>query len=272
MVEVEQNNNQEKESYENTLKKVETEIAELNDDNVDNDKIELDWLLTQWFAKYLWVEKAKIMLDSINKMEKKPEWLQQLEDFLKSASLSLNQWIGENERQQENLIKWPDKYVYWYNLTENHLNKISNTFKKLNSPLEPQMIKDSCLNFPYLPAEYLLWFMQNDSRLWTDWNRAIKNHNPWNVWNTDDWKNTYFETWADWVNACAENLNIRIDAYFKAKKEHNWKWFNDFPTPKELATWKARGWSKFFKIYMTNPNWPSTVEWIVNHRNKKFRT
>jgi hypothetical protein len=42
MVEVEQNNNQEKESYENTLKKVEAEIAELNDDNVDNDKIELD--------------------------------------------------------------------------------------------------------------------------------------------------------------------------------------------------------------------------------------
>jgi hypothetical protein len=48
-----------------------------------------------------------------------------------------------------------------------------------------------------------------------------------------------------------------------AKAQHNGKWFNDFPTPEELATWKAKWWFRFFWIYMSAPSGPRKVAGMV---------
>ena len=84
-----------KENYENILNKVESEIAELRDDQSHNDKFELDWFLTQGFAEFVGKERATQWLKSIkdfyNDDEKeKPEWLQSLIDFLESVIGSSN--------------------------------------------------------------------------------------------------------------------------------------------------------------------------------------
>ena len=103
--------------------------------------------------------------------------------------------------------------------------------------------------------------MQNDSRIGTMWLGA-KTHNPGNVWNTGKGKKDRW-TREKWVEACANNLQQRIDAYLAEKSKHNWKWFMDFPTPEELATWKSIWWHTFFWIYMTDPNWPKRVAGMV---------
>jgi len=170
----------------------------------------------------------------------------------------------KNNNQKENLQVSNSWYTTWEDLTKKQQNIMGQKLNKINSPITVKMVQDSCSTHN-VPVEYLLGFMQNDSSLWTKWKWA-KTHNPWNVWNTDSWGTKDFWTREKWVDACAENLEKRIVAYSKAKKEHNWKWFNDFPTPKELATWKSEGWTKFFGVYMTSKTWPTNVTKIINSR------
>lgn len=155
----------------------------------------------------------------------------------------------------------PDKYTFWHNITETQKNTITNVLSGWNSPVTAKMVADSCKSAKNVPVEYLLGFMQNDSRVWTMWQWA-KTHNPWNVWNTWTAKKDRW-TWEKWVDACANNLQKRIEAYLNAKKQ-NKQWFNDFPTPEELATWKSKWWHKFFWIYMTASDWPKKVSSMVN--------
>ena len=155
-----------------------------------------------------------------------------------------------------------DKYTFWHNLTEAQKSTISNVLWWWGSPVTAEMVADSCQNSKNVPVEYLLWFMQNVSRVWTVWQWATT-HNPGNVWNTGKRKKDR-GTRERWVDACAENLQKRIDAYQTAKSESNKKHlFNDFPSPEELATWKSKWWYKFFGVYMTAPSGPKKVAGMV---------
>lgn len=160
------------------------------------------------------------------------------------------------------------RYIFSYKLTQNHLNKVWDRIKQKfpKSPITSSMIKSSCENRAFLPVEYLLAFMQNDSQFWTA-GKWARTHNPWNVWNTDSWATRDFWTWEKWVDACAENLEWRINKYFEASAKHQGKWFNTFPTPIELATWKSKWWVKFSWVYMTDTSWPKRVESIVKTWN-----
>jgi hypothetical protein len=84
--------------------------------------------------------------------------------------------------------------------------------------LDASMIEKSCKSRANLPVEYLLAFMQNDSWLWTA-GKWARTHNPWNVWNDDAWNLRTFNSWQEWVDACADNLKKRIDKYFKVSVE-----------------------------------------------------
>jgi len=169
-------------------------------------------------------------------------------------------WNSYFDKTDRNLLL-TDKYTFWHNLTEAQKSTISNVLWGWKSPVTAEMVADSCQNAKNVPVEYLLWFMQNDSRVWTMW-RWARTHNPWNVWNTNKWTKDWW-TWERWVDACAENLQKRISAYLDAKAQRNGKWFNDFPTPEELATWKSKWWYKFFGIYMSAPSGPKKVAGMV---------
>lgn len=147
------------------------------------------------------------------------------------------------------------QYTSWNNLTQWQKDVMAEKLKQLWSPITVEMIQDSCQR-TNIPVEYLLAFMQNDSRLWTDWRRAIDNHNPWNVWNTNSGKNRYYATREEWVLWCAEHLRDRISAH--------WNKFKKFPTVIEIAKWV------WFKgVYMTAKNWPTNVN--INLRNRVNR-
>ena len=170
---------------------------------------------------------------------------------------------------QEHIRWWINKFTFWDNLTENQKDKITKVLSSWKSPITIEMITDSCKNAIYVPVEYLLAFMQNDSRVWTMWLGA-KTHNPWNVWNTGKGKKDRW-TWEKWVEACANNLQQRIIAYLDAKSQNNWKGFNDFPTPEEIATWKSKWWFKFFWIYMTASDGPKKVAGMVKTRASRLK-
>ena len=183
-------------------------------------------------------------------------------------NLDNKKWNSYFDKTDRNL--WlTDKYTFWHNLTEAQKGTISNVLWKWNSPVTAEMVADSCQNARNVPVEYLLWFMQNDSRVWTMW-RWARTHNPWNVWNTNTWTKDWW-TWEKWVDACAENLQKRINAYLDAKVQRNGKWFNDFPTPEELATWKSKWGYKFFGIYMSAPSGPKSVASMVKTRVNRLR-
>lgn len=165
--------------------------------------------------------------------------------------------------------KLPDKYTFWHNITETQKNTITDVLSWRDSPVTAEMVADSCRTNLNVPVEYLLWFMQNDSRVWTAWLWA-KTHNPWNVWNTWEAKKDRW-TREDWVAACAENLKKRIDAYMEAKK-WNKQWFHNFPTPEELAKWVSDWWYQFFWIYMTASDWPSKVAGMVKKRRERLKS
>lgn len=163
--------------------------------------------------------------------------------------------------EQGRIRGWSDKYTFWHNLTESQKGTITNVLSGWKSPVTAEMVADSCQTSKNVPVEYLLAFMQNDSRVWTVW-RWARTHNPGNVWNTNRWTKDWW-TWERGVDACAENLQKRIDAYLDAKVQHGGRWFNDFPTPEELATWKAKWWFRFFWIYMSAPSGPKKVAGMV---------
>ena len=163
----------------------------------------------------------------------------------------------------------PDKYTFWHNITEAQKSTITNVLSWWKSPITAEMVADSCRTAQNVPVEYLLWFMQNDSRVGTMWLGA-KTHNPWNVWNT--WKTTK-DRWTreKGVSACADNLKKRIDAYMEAKK-WNKQWFNSFPTPEELATWQSKWGNRFFWIYMTASDGPKKVAEMVKKRGDRLKS
>lgn len=226
-------------------------LMELQITNLSKDAI-ISKFIKNWKLKYLIEHSWEPLKDNINKIK-----------LIENQEIS--RWIHIPERDDhpefKNLFWWSDKYTFWYNLTETQKGTITNVLSGWNSPVTAKMVADSCQNAKNVPVEYLLWFMQNDSRVWTMW-RWARTHNPWNVWNT----NTGTKDWwtrEKWVEACANNLQKRIDAYLNAKAQHNGKWFNDFPTPEELATWKAKWWFKFFWIYMSAPSGPKKVAGMV---------
>ena len=145
-------------------------------------------------------------------------------------------------------------YTSWESLTWEQRNTISRILWNWRSPVTVDMVQDSCRT-TWVPVEYLLAFMQNDSRVGTMglWART---HNPWNVGNT--WRGK-----KDWgtrergVQACADNLKKRIDAYRTM--------FNDkSPTVSELATGIGPRGRRFFWVYMVASTGPRTVTNMVN--------
>ncbi len=123
-------------------------------------------------------------------------------------------------------------------------------------PFDAEMVNNSAQKYN-IPVSFLLAFMRNDSSYGTDGRRAIDNHNPGNVGNTDDGKNKYFSSWQEGIDACASNIRKRINAYQKICGE------DTFPTMKELATGivsqdNKKG-QKFYGVYMTSKQGQSTV-------------
>ena len=94
-------------NYENLLNKVELEIAELNDNLIDNDDVDLNWSISQGFADFIWKEKAQQWLQSIRNVypdnSDLPEWLQDFIDFLESIELSSGESEPLNETVDANL-------------------------------------------------------------------------------------------------------------------------------------------------------------------------
>ncbi len=164
------------------------------------------------------------------------------------------------ERENKNEVITPrtfNKYTSWENLTQWQRDAMANKLQQLWSPITVQMVEDSCKK-TNVPVEYLLAFMQNDSRLGTNWKRAINNHNPWNVWNTDNGKNKYYASREEWVLWCAEHLRDRISAYRNKYKK--------FPTVNEIAKWV------WFKgVYMTAEDWPKNVNINLKNRVNRLR-
>lgn len=216
----------------------------------------------------------------------------------------LNTW--GSKRQNENIEEvWKtDKYTYWHTLTETQKNKIWSVLSWRKSPVTAKMVADSCKKAKDVPVEYLLWFMQNDSRVWTMW-RWARIHNPWNVGPNGGKKDWW--TREKWVDACANNLQERINSYSSKinkikeefKKYLNLKnipfneqifnsLFNAHPTPEQLATWTLtwtfkqvdnkgidRNWEKFkqkvlkaFPALKSIPNFKSKE--IKDRSNEEF--
>lgn len=217
----------------------------------------VEWNINSWKNPEFESQLASLSNHMLNR---KLQYLLSNSDKPIADNIAVINW--REHQQRLNLKSLSDKYTFWENLTESQKSIITNKLWQRNSPVTVEMVADSCKT-TNVPVEYLLGFMQNDSRVWTNWRRAIKNHNPGNVWNTDNGKNKYFSTRAEWVQACADNLKKRIDKYFEKKKQYNWEWFNDFPTPKELAEGKSEWGTTFFWIYMTASDWPKQVDGIV---------
>ena len=160
-------------------------------------------------------------------------------------------------------------YTMWENLTWSQKELIKNRLEsQFKSPVTVEMVQDSC-KATWVPVEYLLAFMQNDSQFWTSGRRSINNHNPWNVWNYDNWRNKYYASWSDWVLWCAQNIKERIDKYMEKKQKNPWK-FWAFPTVRELATWKSNWWVKFHGIYMSSTYGQNLVVSIANTWKKRL--
>jgi hypothetical protein len=153
-----------------------------------------------------------------------------------------------------------DKLTPWDKITPEQETIIKEQLQKKQSPVTFEMVRDSSI-VHNVPMELLLAVMQNDSQLWTA-GKWARTHNPWNVWNTDNWGTMDFWTWEKWVDACAENIKKRIDAY----TDKIW-WI---PIIWELLTWRSRTWKSFFWIYMTDPKWPGNVLSIVKTWVKKL--
>ena len=166
----------------------------------------------------------------------------------------------------ESPVEWSfEWFTSWEALTQEQKATIDNQLRAWKSPVTADMVQDSCRSTG-VPVEYLLGFMQNDSRVGTMWKWA-RTRNPWNVWNTDNWGTRRYATWAEGVQWCAENLQMRIDLYRK-----KWNW--NAPTAKELATWTSSSGKRFFYRYMSAPSGPSSVasmvsKWASKLRNKR---
>lgn len=123
--------------YKYLLSEIDSEIAELTDEDVNNDGFELDWCLTEWFAHYLWKEKAQQWLESIKNVysddcEEIPEWVQEFVDFLESIEES-----PSNEAPaevQDSDVDFSKKYGYAldgseYNSDNSFTSKSGITYK-----------------------------------------------------------------------------------------------------------------------------------------------
>lgn len=196
--------------------------------------------LMNWKLKYLIDNSYKPLINIIQDIKKDEEKRRQ--NLLNSMPTD----------KKETIKKWWDeKYTFGHNLTESQKGTITNVLTWWKSPVTVKMVTDSCKRAKNVPVEYLLGFMQNDSRVWTMW-RWARTHNPWNVWNTSKWTKDWW-TWEKWVEACASNLEKRINSYttkINEIKEEFKKYlgehfneqkfdsiFNSFPTPEQLATW-----------------------------------
>ena len=160
-------------------------------------------------------------------------------------------------------VEWSfEWFTSWEALTEEQKAIIDNQLRAWKSPVTADMVQDSC-RATGVPVEYLLGFMQNDSRVGTMWKWA-RTRNPWNVWNTDNWGTKRYATWAEGVQWCAENLQMRIDLY---RKKCKW----NAPTAKELATWTSASGKRFFYRYMSASSGPSNVASMVSKRVSRLR-
>lgn len=169
-------------------------------------------------------------------------------------------WRNSRETKRLNNDVSIDKLTPWDKITPEQEEVIRQQLANKKSPVTFEMVRDSSI-VHNVPVELLLAVMQNDSWLWTV-GKWAKTHNPWNVWNTDSWGTKDFWTREKWVDACAENIRKRIDAYM----DKVW-WI---PIIWELLTWISRAGIRFFWIYMTDPNWPGRVLSIVKTWVKKL--
>lgn len=121
------------------------------------------------------------------------------------------------------------------------------------TPLTAEMVLSSARTYN-VPVSYIMAIMKNDSGYGTQWLGA-KTHNPGNVGNMDDNSTKDRWTWEAGVDAVAQNLSKRIEAY------HTKYWANTVPTLAELSSGKHKDTQeKFYNVYMTAPQWPSVVQ------------
>ncbi len=122
-----------------------------------------------------------------------------------------------------------------------------------------------------IKKEYLISFLYNDSHLWQPMaQRAFKTKNPWNVWNIDNWNNSFFNTREDWITASSKNLTQRLKCYLLT-----FPWY--YPSVYELA----RNQSNVNKTKIINQNNTIIYNWeniillsnsISNTTNKTYNT
>jgi len=119
----------EKQTNDESLKKVINEIKELSDgtDKKENDKVELDAILTNEFANTLKANDAKILLEELNKYQipewwTAPEWYNDLKNFLEMKA--------NDHPIKESSITGIDNKTTGENISENQKNLINNTISK----------------------------------------------------------------------------------------------------------------------------------------------
>ena len=181
----------------------------------------------------------------------------------------LNDWTLYNQTTWEtkSVIPTADTTQTWttYNPYVWTADTIQNDINRLwwDANLTWQMIEDVGSQYwinPYTLAS----FIRND----TSYGKNMYSKNNYgNVWNTDSLvasgkKWVEYATPQQWVEAVAQNLRKRVDAY----KSVTW-W--QIPTVQELATWVTKDWKKFYWVYMTSKQWQQNVQSIFNQLNSK---
>ena len=181
----------------------------------------------------------------------------------------LNDWTLYNQTTWETKSVTPtaDTTQTWttYNPYVWTADTIQNDINRLwwDANLTWQMIEDVGSQYwinPYTLAS----FIRND----TSYGKNMYSKNNYgNVWNTDSLvasgkKWVEYATPQQWVEAVAQNLRKRVDAY----KSVTW-W--QIPTVQELATWVTKDWKKFYWVYMTSKQWQQNVQSIFNQLNSK---
>lgn len=154
--------------------------------------------------------------------------------------------ISKNEENMEFIADWKDVLYA-------HIKKANEKFLSHFNCLYISAEKFS------VPPELLVAIMQNDSSLW---GQLKTKNNFWNVWNDDFGNTKSFDTAQDWIDAVAANIKKRILKYCRIYPKRE-------PTAKELVSWIAYNWRRFYWAYMTSKHWQKKVAWLYKHLSNK---
>lgn len=171
---------------------------------------------------------AGLSLEQGNSIEGIKAWALLPQEFYenKVAQVPLNQEKTNKQvfEEQEQKIK---NLTFAENISDTTKEVIQQELDttKPKSPLTVEMIISSAQKYE-IPIEYLMAVVKNDSSYGTQW-KAVRTLNPGNVGNTDDWSERKFESWQEGLDAAAEVIKERVDAYQSVHGNKNYPWIEN---------------------------------------------